>query len=52
MSPVLPTDPTARDYMTVAYLHNHPDVWALFCRFAFELIEAGRNHGGARRPTS
>lgn len=45
---VLPTDPTARDYMTVAYLHDHPDVWNLFVRFALDLIRAGREHGGAK----
>jgi hypothetical protein len=26
----------------------HPDVWRLFCRYAFELIAAGRDHGGAK----
>jgi hypothetical protein len=47
-APVLPAEPTALDRSTLNYLESYPDVWALFCRFAFELIRAGREHGGAK----
>ncbi len=25
---------------------EHPEVWTMFCRFAFELLAAGYEHGG------
>lgn len=31
-----------------SFLCAHPDVWALFVRYAFNLIEVGREHGGAK----
>lgn len=30
------------------FLRDHPDVWALFVRYAFQLIATGRSHGGAK----
>lgn len=46
--PVAPPEPTALDRSTLAYLEAYPDVWALFVRFAFQLIRSGREHGGAK----
>lgn len=33
---------------TLEHLDQHPLVWALFVRFAFELIGAGHDHAGAK----
>lgn len=30
-----------------AFHKAHPEVWSLFCRFAFDAINAGRKHIGA-----
>lgn len=46
--PILPAEPTPRDELAIAYLREHGDVWDLFCRFAFQLINHGREHGGAK----
>jgi hypothetical protein len=46
--PVCPADPTAFDKRALEFLAEHPGVWALFCRFAFDLIRSGREHGGAK----
>jgi hypothetical protein len=48
MSPLLPVEPTELDKKAHAFLTEHSDVWSLFCRFAFELIGTGRDHGGAK----
>lgn len=47
-APVCPSDPTPLDLCAIAYLEEHMDVWDLFVRFAFDLINGGRDHGGAK----
>lgn len=47
-APLLPVEPTELDKKAHAFLIAHSDVWHLFCRFAFQLIESGRDHGGAK----
>jgi hypothetical protein len=46
--PVAPTRADRYDDDARDFLAEHPDVWALFVRFARELIASGRPHGGAK----
>lgn len=48
-----PAEPNGRRKRTIQerfdeFLRKHPDVYALFKRFAFELLRAGRTHYGSK----
>lgn len=47
-APVRPTRADVLEQQTLDHLDRYPDVWALFVRFAFELIQAGHDHAGAK----
>jgi hypothetical protein len=47
-TPVRTTRADEMDEQAHAFVVDHPDVWRLFCRFAFDLVASGRPHGGAK----
>lgn len=47
-SPVWPSRAEEFDLEAEELARECPDVWEMFARFALELVEAGRPHGGAK----